>query len=331
MQLQQLRYLIAVAECGSLRAASSKLFVSQSSISVAVKELEQETSTQIFERTSHGMILTPQGIELLGYAKQIVEQADLMVSRYGGGAPAREVRLSVSSQHYIVIVDAFSDFLAAHRRDDPSSFTLRETYTSDIVSDVQKGLSDLGIIYLSNYNDRVMKRMLDNAGAEFTSLFVATPHVFASATSPLAQRSSVRPEELAGLCRFTHEQGAESSAYYSEEPLEAIPHTRNVLFSDNGTLANVLARHDDAYTIFTGVFPEGQGIASIPLETDEVMNVGYIKRKGAPLSPLADEFLAFASERIFENIDIVEPSSVAFDYHCRRAGADADATEGGGR
>lgn len=310
MQLQQLRYLIAAAEYGSFRAAAQKLYVSQSSLSVAIKDLEQETGTTIFNRTSRGITLTNEGVELLGYAKQIIEQADLMLSRYSRDRAA-ETRFAVSSQHYSFVVEAFGDFIDAHDSE-AYDFQLHETYTNEVISDVSEGRSEVGIIYLSNYNDRVITHALDSANLAFTSLFVAQPHVFVGAEHPMAGRTLVEPQELAAMTRYEHEQGIESSSYYSEEPLSTIPCKRRITLSDNGTLARLLSSHD-GYTIATGVFPTTSGIVPVPLDTDEIMNVGLIARTGAEPSGLRQEFLRLLATRIMRYTDTIEPSSATFD------------------
>lgn len=313
MQLHQLRYLIAAAECGSFRAAAQKLYVTQSTLSTAIRELEQETATKIFTRSSHGITLTNAGAELLGYARQIIEQVDLMESRYSREKRGKETRFMVSSQHYSVVIRAFADFLKQHEDDEATDFTLRETHTDEIIRDVQSGRADLGIIYLSNYNDQVIKRALDNNGLVFMSLFVASPHVFVAEDHPLAGQSSVTPEELANYRRYEHEQGTENSSYYSEEPLSTIPHRHLVTVSDNNTLVELLT-HDQGYTVATGVFPEDTGAVSIPIETDEIMNVGYVMRQGTEPVGLVDEFLRLLSNEIMKELDLIEPSSIVFDY-----------------
>lgn len=311
MQIQQLRYLIAAAEEGSFRAAAKKLYVSQSALSVSIKDLEQETNTTIFSRTTRGITLTSEGVELVGYARQIIEQADLMLNRYAPGR-SDEVRFSVSSQHYSIVIEAFGDFIEAH----PGSafeYQLRETYTNEVISDVSEGRSEIGVIYLSNFNDRVINRALEAAGLEFKSLFVAQPHVFVGEGRPFAERDSIEPSELADMVRFEHEQGIESSSYYSEEPLSSIPNKRRVIVSDNGTLTRLLSEHD-GYTIATGVFPTNSGVVPVPLETDEIMNVGYIARSEVHPSALRESFLGLLARRIMRYTDIVEPSSTVFDY-----------------
>lgn len=312
MQLQQLRYLIAAAEYGSFRAASQRLYVSQSSLSVAIKDLEQETGVSVFNRTSRGISLTTEGIELLDYARRIIEQADLMEARYAHGNQAG-VRFGVSSQHYSLVVDAFSDFVNA-RADEACEFTLRETYTNEIIRNVQDGHSELGIIYLSNYNDRVITRALDAAGLSFESLFVAQPHVVVRPGHALAGRESIRLDELDEYYRFEQEQGIESSSYYSEEPLSAIAHSRKIVVSDNGSLASLIGA-TDGYALSTGVLlAADNALATVPLDTDEFMNVGVIRRKAARESECAHTFLTLLSRRVLATDAPIEPSSLVFDY-----------------
>lgn len=311
MQIQQLRYLIAAAEEGSFRAAAKKLYVSQSALSVAIKELEQETNTTIFNRTTRGITLTAEGVELVGYARQIIEQADLMLTRYASNRQ-EGTRFSVSSQHYTIVIEAFGDFVDTHPADS-FEYQLRETYTNEVIGDVSEGRSELGFIYLSNYNDRVITRALGEAGLSFKSLFVARPHVFVSEDDPLASQGSIELDELADMVRYEHEQGIESSSYYSEEPLSSIPSRRRIVLSDNGTLARLLREHK-GYTIATGVFPTNEGLVPVPLDCDEIMNVGFVSRTDAKPTALREEFLRLLARRVLSYADTVEPSSTTFEY-----------------
>lgn len=309
MQIQQLRYLIAVAEEGSFRGAATKLYVSQSSVSVAVKDLERETGVTVFERTARGTTLTSEGVEFVNYARDVVERVDLMERRYSRQDDLQWARLAVSSQHYSLVVEAFGDFVAA-RDDEACEFSLRESYTDVIIRDVQEMRSDLGIIYLSNYNDRVIGRMLDEAGVEFTSLFEAVPHALVNRRHPLASKERVRTDDLAPFYRFEQERGIEGSTFFAEEPLAAVPCRKRIVIGDNGTLSTLLGRCD-GYALGTGAFrPEGD-VVSIPIDSDEVMNVGYICRKDVKSSPLATEFLKLLSKRIVAFEGSIKPSSIA--------------------
>ena len=291
MTLQQLRYLIAIAECGSFGAAARELYVSQSSLSVAVKDVERETGVTVFVRSSKGVTLTRDGTELLGYARQVVEQADLMDRRYNKLSATAAQRLAVSTQHYAFSVEAFLDFVAEIDADG-YDFTLRETRTADIIDDVKNFRSDVGILYKSNYNRRVIEMALEDAGLVFESLFCAKPHVFLGETHPLAKRTVIEPEELADYPRYSFEQGQMNSFHYAEEPLAQLPHKKRIAVSDRGTLSNLLA-HQDGYTVSTGVLSSEMytGIVAVPLHTDEIMDVGYVVHAERQPSTLALQYL----------------------------------------
>lgn len=276
MTLQQLRYLIAIAECGSISGAAHDLFVSQSSLSVALKEIETETGVTVFQRSNRGITITSEGIELLGYARQVVEQADLLEQRYQRGEDDVYQRLSVSTQHYTFCVEAFVNMVESLNADE-YKFTLRETRTAEIIEDVSEFRSDIGVLYLDNFNNRVISKALDAANLTFTSLFKCKPHVFVGERHPLANRKIVAVEDLADYARYSFEQGTNNSFYYSEEPLSSLPHKKRIVISDRGTLSNLLTHHN-GYTVSTGVLSSEMhtGIASIPLKTDEEMNMGYV-------------------------------------------------------
>ena len=166
MTLQQLRYLIAIANHGSISAAAHTLYVSQSSLSVAVRDIERETGVTIFERSNRGITLTSDGIELLGYARQVVEQADLMEQRYSGRGGEAAQRLSITSQHYAFVVEAFLE-LAEEYEGAGYNFSLRETRTSEVIEDVRDFRSDLGAVsYTHLANARTIKEGLAAAGLE---------------------------------------------------------------------------------------------------------------------------------------------------------------------
>ena len=276
MTLQQLRYLITIAECGSISSAAHSLFISQSSLSVAVKEIEEETGVTVFKRSNRGISITNDGIELLGYARQVVEQADLMAQRYTKKETSLPQRLAVSTQHYTFCVEAFVDFVETQNAD-KYNFILRETRTGEIIQDVSEFRSDIGILYMDKFNSRVLSKALDDANLTFTSLFRCKPHIFVGSHHPLAKHKTITVDDLAPYPRYSFEQGTNNSFYFSEEPLSSLPHSKNITISDRGTLSNLLTHHN-GYTVSTGVRSSEMhtGIESIPLECDEEMNLGYI-------------------------------------------------------
>ena len=302
ISLQQLRYIIEVAECGSINAASQQLYVSQPTLSATIKDTEQELGISIFNRTNRGITLTSEGTEFIGYARQILEQFDLFEARYSNTHNSSSGRLAISSQHYAFCVEAFVD-LAEEYDEKEYDFSLRETRTADIIDDVKDYRSELGIIYLSDFNSKVLTNAFSDAGLTFVPLFQAHPHIFVGKQHPLAQRKSVTPDDLQDYPRYSFEQGTNNSFFFSEEPLSHLPHRQNITYSDRGTLTNLLTNHN-GYTITTGVRSGEMGqsnIVAIPLEVDETMTVGYVCHDSRPLSTLAKRYLEKLRARIEAN------------------------------
>lgn len=284
MKLQQLRYVVKVAECGSITEASRRLFVSQPSITASIRDLENEMGVHIFERTNKGVIVSEEGETFLGYARQVLDQADLLEGKYKGTSE-QVPHFSVSCQHYSFAVNAFVDVIRefdAARYD----FTLREEQTHEIIEDVAHMKSELGILYLSEHNREVIERMLAANELVFEGLFCATPHVFVCSDHPLADHASVTLEDLEDYPFLSYEQGSYNSFYYSEELTSTFERRKNIRVRDRATLFN-LAMGLNGYTVCSGVISHelnGPGIISIPLDVDEYMEIGIITRKNTTLT-----------------------------------------------
>lgn len=305
MTLQQLRYLIAIAEHGSINAAAHNLYASQSNLSLAIKDLEQELGITIFTRSNRGVTLTNEGTELLGYARQVIEQADMLESRYAGRGESID-RLAVSTQHYYFSLQAFIDTIEQTKSDE-YDFALREVATGQIISDVQTFRSEIGILYTDSFNRRVLQSAFDDAEVEFHPLFQIGVHVFVGENHPLASKKLIEPEELAPWPRYSFEQGSQNSFYFSEEPFSQVPHRQVIRYTDRGTLTNLLTSFN-GYTISTGVLSSEmhRGIASIPLHTDEKMLVGYIIHRERKPNELLKRYIENLKRIIRENPSVEE-------------------------
>ncbi len=291
MTLQQLRYLIAVAEYGSINAAAGNLYTSQSNVSAAISELERELGVEVFTRSNRGVTLTNDGTELLGYARQVVEQADLLSQRFKQ-KKAAGARLAVSTQHYAFSLQAFVNVVEKFQGSE-FDFVLRETTTAQIIEDVSQFRSEVGIIYLDDFNERVLRRAISDARCEFHELFEANVHVFVGTGHPLAAKESVELDELAPYARYSFEQGTINSFHYSEEPLAYIPCSKSIRYTDRATLTNLLTSYN-GYTLSTGVLTDEMqsGIVSIPLEDAPVMHVGYIMHAERRATELVERYIA---------------------------------------
>lgn len=291
MTLQQLKYVIQIVQCGSITMAAQKLYITQPSLSKAVSELEQEMGITIFYRSNRGVVLSEEGTRFLSYARQVIEQAELLEQTYKHSEPVRRI-FAVSSQHYAFAVNAFVALVKEYGRD-KYEFSLRELRTNDIIEDVYTQRSELGILFLSNFNREVIMRILKNKELQFVSQFTAEPHVFVSRANPLAVKKSVRRSDLLAYPRLTYDQGINNSFYFSEELHSTDESPKSIIVSDRATLFNLLIGLN-GYTISSGILSSdlnGTDIVSIPLESNETMEIGYICCNEKPLSSIALRYL----------------------------------------
>ena len=292
MTLQQLRYVITVAETGNITQAAGKLFIAQPSLTNAIHELEKEMGISIFIRGSKGVTLTNEGDEFLSYARQILEQTALLEERYLQKKEMRP-RFAVSCQHYSFAVKAFSEFI---RKFDADSydFTLRETQTHDIIEDVARMRSELGIIYMSSVNEKVITKILGARDLEFEEIFTAKPHVFIGYEHPLAKKKRISMKDLEDYPYLSFEQGEYNSFYFSEEILSTLDRKKNIRVCDRATLFNLVIGLN-GYTVSSGMISQElnwQNIIARPLSVKEYMKIGIISRKGSVPGRYATEYIA---------------------------------------
>ncbi|WP_438354238.1 LysR family transcriptional regulator [Microbacterium sp. CJ88] len=288
--LQQLQYFIEVAAEGSISAAADLLYVSQPTMSAAMKDVEAKAGRALLLRSARGVTLTVDGAEFLGYAKQVMEQVGLLEQRYLGQPPSRRL-LGVSAQHYSFVVDAFVRMVKGSGAD-AYEFSLRETRTWDIFEDVRTFRSELGILYRNDFNRNVIDKLLRDSGLAFHPLFLAEPHIFISRTNPLASRDNVTLADLADLPRLTFDQGANNSFYFAEEILSTLSSAREIRVSDRATIFNLMIGLD-GYTISTGIISDDldPAIVAIALDVDERIEIGWIDHSAVPLTQQAQRYL----------------------------------------
>ena len=298
MTIQQLKYVIAIAECGSISMAAQRMFVAQSSVSKSVAELEKEMGITIFNRNNKGVYLAEDGTKFLSYARQVIEQTELLEREFKSAPPPRRV-FSVSSQHYAFVVNAFVELVKEYG-EDKYEFTLRELKTAEIIEDVRTSRSDIGILFLSGFNREVIQHILSNEEMEFVKLFTAKPHVFVSWKNPLALKKKVTLEDLKAFPRLTYDQGIKNSFYFAEELHITEESPKNIVVSDRATLFNLLIGLN-GYTIASGVLSSdlnGDDIVSIPLVSDEYMDIGYITLKDKPLNGITNRYIEHLTQYI---------------------------------
>ncbi|MDE5984892.1 MAG: LysR family transcriptional regulator [Eubacterium sp.] len=291
MTLQQLRYMIIAAETGSITEAAKMLYISQPSLSGAIKDVENEVGITIFQRCRAGIALTKEGMEFLGYARQVIQQMELLEAKYISNQP-RKQRFCVSTQHYTFTTNAFVE-LVKQFGEERFEFILNETQTHQIIEDVRNRFSDLGILYLSKSNESVLRKAFDKYDLNFYELFSAKPHIFISKEHPLANCSSVKLLDLKPYPRLSFVQGTYESSNFSEELFSNEIVDKSIKVSDRAAIVNLMIGLN-GYTISSGIFPkylQGDEIISIPLDEDETMRIGYILNKDKQLSELGEIYV----------------------------------------
>ena len=291
MTLQQLKYAITVAQTGTITEAAEKLYISQPSLTNAIHELEKEMNIEIFTRTNKGIIVSKDGGDFLGYARQVLEQAEVLEDKYKGGGGGKK-KFCISTQHYSFAVNAFVDLIKKYGQDE-YDFSIRETQTYEIIEDVAKMNSELGIIFMDDFNDVVLNKILKSNDLEFHQLYSARPHVFISRRHPLAGKQIITNEQLEAYPYLSYEQGEHNSFYFSEEIFSTYERKKNIRVRDRATLFNLLIGLN-GYTVCSGIIDKklnGKDIIAVPLADEKDMRIGYITHRKGMISRLGNTYI----------------------------------------
>lgn len=298
MTLQQLRYIVTVAEAGNITEAAKRLFISQPSLTNSIHELEKEMGIRIFNRTNKGVSISNEGDVFLSYARQILEQTNLLEERFLNKRK-QSPRFSVSCQHYSFAVDAFVDLICEFGGN-KYDFTLRETQTYEIIEDVGRLKSEIGILYTSSRNKEIIRKLVRQNGLRFEELFVAKPHIFISSEHPLADKKVLTLEDLEEYPYLSFEQGEYNSFYFSEEILSTLDRDKNVKVRDRATLFNLVIGLN-GYTVSSGVISKalnGENIIAKPLAVEEYMQIGILTQRNMPLSRYGTAYIEYLKRHI---------------------------------
>ena len=291
MTLQQLKYVTTIANIGSISEAAKRLFVSQPSLTKAIKELEKEMDITIFDRTNKGITVSKEGERFLGYARQVLEQAALLEEQYKSQSGGKK-QFSVSTQHYSFAVNAFVELLKGAGIDQ-YDVSLRETQTYEIIDDVAHMKSEIGLLYYNDFNRPVLEKLIHTNELTFTELFTAHPHIFIGKTHPLAHKEVVSMDELEEYPYISFEQGDHNSFYFSEEIFSTVVRPKHIRVRDRASLFSLLLGLD-GYTVSSGVIDKevnGENIISVPLAEEGLMHIGYITNNKMQRSRLGQEYI----------------------------------------
>lgn len=290
MTLQQLKYALTIADCGSMNEAAKQLFISQPSLSETMKELETEIGLDIFLRSNRGIVITPEGEEFLGYARQVTEQFGLLQSKYID-KKVKE-KFSVSTQHYTFAVKAFVETVKQIGMEQ-YEFAVHETTTISVIENVKNFKSEIGVLYENDFNEKVLNKMFKENGLEFVELLSCDTFVYLWSGHPLAKQDVITMEELDEYPCLSFDQGKNNSLYLAEEMKSTYEYKRLIKANDRATLLNLMIGLN-AYTLCSGIICEdlnGDDYKAVPLKETEKMRIGYIKRKGAKVSHIGELYI----------------------------------------
>ena len=296
MTLQQLYYAITISETGSLNKAAEILYVSQPSLTGAVREIEKELGITIFYRSGRGVSLTNDGLEFISYARQVYSQYESMMENYGKAGKHKK-KFGISTQHYSFAVKGFVDMVKQFDTEE-YEFAIRETKTKEVIDDVITLRSEIGILYLNDFNRKAIQKLLRENSLEFHSLIKCGTYVYLWKGHPLANNKSIRFEELSEYPCLSFEQGASASLYFAEEMLSANDYPRIIKANDRATMLNLMVGLN-GYTLCSGIICEelnGPDYAAIPFEAkddsaDNQTEIGYIVKKNQVLSDMGKLYI----------------------------------------
>ena len=291
MTLVQLKYAITVANADSMSEAARELFISQPSLSAAIKDLEEEVGIELFHRTNRGISLTPDGKEFIGYARQVVEQYSLMESKYIDKT-AEKKKFSVSMQHYSFAVNAFVELVKQFGMD-KYEFAVRECRTYEVIEDVRSFRSEVGILYINDFNRKILNKLFKESELEFNPIVDCSIYVYLWKGHPLAAKEMIKLEELEEYPCLAFDQGNNNSFYFAEEVLSTYEYKRLIRANDRATMLNLMVGLN-GYTLCSGIICEplnGTDYCAVKLDSNEIMTIGFLKRKNVALSKLGQKYV----------------------------------------
>ncbi len=284
MTIQQLHYVITIADAGSFNKAAEALYIAQPSLTSAVQNLEKEIGITIFHRSGHGVALTNDGMEFINYARQVYTPYETLTRKYSGKGSVKK-KFGISTQHYSFVVKSFVE--AAKKLDTNGyEFAIRETKTREVIEDVNLMRSEIGVIYLCDFNRKVLLKLLKSNDLVFHKLIECSAYVYLWKGHPLAGRKSLTLEELTNYPALAFEQGSGSSFYFAEELLSTNEYPRTIKATDRATMLNLMVGLN-GYTLCSGIICEelnGSDYKAVPLDlggqnAENRMEIGYLTKK----------------------------------------------------
>lgn len=301
MTLQQILYVLTISEYGSMNKAADILYISQPTLTSSVRELENEIGINIFTRTGRGTVPTADGEDFLIYARQLYQQYELLKEKFSKNSSIKR-KFGVSSQHYSFAIKAFVETVKQFDMQ-KYEFAMREEKTIDVIKDVSNLKSEIGVLYINEFNQKIIDKILRDNEIEFHSLIDCTAYVYIWKSHPLSRNKSISFSQLAPYPCLSFEQGEKGSFYFAEEILSANEYPKIIKATDRSTMLNLMVGLK-GYTLCSGIICEelnGSDFIAVPFDSDDknqnqIMKIGYIKKKNMPLSPIGKIYIKELSE-----------------------------------
>ena len=295
-----MKYAVEVAKSGSLNKASEVLLIAQPNLSRSIKELEYDLGIVIFDRTSRGMILTPEGEEFINFAKGILSQID-QVEKYYKDNSARKQKFSISVPRACYISEAFAEFSKSLTKE-PAEIFYKETNSQRTIRNILENNYNLGIIrYAENY-DKYFKDMLEekNIGYEMVTEF--RYHLLMSTESPLAQKDHIAFEDLKSLIEIAHADPYVPSMSLSKVMKEELPDNidRRIFIYERGSQFDLLSKNPETF-MWVSLVPDSvleryQLTEKVCVDNTKMYKDVLVYRNGYKLSMLDKQFITALCE-----------------------------------
>ena len=273
MNINQLKYVLEIANSSSIREASTRLFVSQPALSASIRELEEEIGILIFERTNKGINLTEDGRDFVEYAKKEI--------------------FSVSTQHYNFAIKAFTAVIDK-LQPEKYVFSIHETKTKEVLDDVKNLKSEVGILSFSGSNEKVMRKLLKDFGLEFTPLMRRETYVYVWKNHKFAGKKEISIEDMRPYPCVVFDQSSDSNFYLSEEAMADYTFDKTIKSSDRATTMEIISELG-GFSIGSGMLSKEdailQGLVAIKLKEEDPLIIGYITRKYSILSHYGEKYI----------------------------------------
>ena len=300
MNILHMKYAVEVAKLGSLNKAAETLIIAQPNISRSIKELEADLGITIFNRSSKGMVLTPEGEEFIRYAKSILKQIDEVELMYKQGAPKKQ-KFSISVPRACYISDAFAEFSKCIS-EDPAELFYKETNSQRTINNVINNDYKLGIIrYAENY-DKYFKTMLEEKGLTYEMIAEFTYVLIMSRDNPLAGKDTITFDDLPPYIEIAHADPYVPSLPLSRVVKDELPDNidRRIFIFERASQFDLLSKNPETF-MWVSLVPDSvleryQLTEKVCVDNTKMYKDVLVYRNGYKLSMLDKQFITALCE-----------------------------------